>query len=247
MAATTAWKTREIERREEQILEVARGLLLEHGYFGMTMDRIAAAIEYSKGTLYQHFESKEDVLCAIALQSEAKRLEFFDRAAQFEGLTRERITAVGVAYELYYRLYPTYFRSEQLIHNQEILAKISEERRDMIMQNAVRCHAIMDRIVDDAIASDDLKLPSWCTPPTLGFLLWSLTSGGYQNLADPECLKVMGVENGVEAVRRSSQVFLDGFNWRPLTTKHDYFAVSRRICAEIFPDETADAVLNPPV
>ncbi len=241
----SVWKEREIQRREQEILEVARGLLLEHGYLGMTMDRIAAGIEYSKGTLYQHFASKEDVLSAIALSSEAKRMDFFERAAKFQGRPRERITAIGVAYELYFRLYPAYFRTEQIIHNQDILAKISEERQGELMQNAVRCHAIMDLIVEDGVAEGDLVLPAWCPPPTLGFLLWSLTSGSYLNMADERCLELLGVTNAVEAVRNSSQVFLDGFGWKPLMSEHDYHAVGRRVCTEIFPEETADAVLRP--
>jgi AcrR family transcriptional regulator len=240
----SAWKDREVKRREEEILVVARKILLEHGYFGMTMDRIAAGIEYSKGTLYHHFGSKEDVLSAIAIQTEAKRMEYFERAAKFVGNPRERMTAIGVGYELYYRLHPAYFQSEQLIHQQDIFAKISEERRALILQNAVCCHAIMDEIIDSGVKSGDLELPEWCPAPTLGFLLWSLTSGGFSNLANEQALDQMGIVNGLEAIRLSCQVFLDGFGWKPLTKDHDYTTVGRRVCAEIFPQETAEAVLQ---
>ena len=65
---TLSRKQREIQEREALILEVAREMLLERGYLGVTMDRIAQAIEYSKGTVYQHFSSKEDVLVALAGQ-----------------------------------------------------------------------------------------------------------------------------------------------------------------------------------
>lgn len=241
----SAWKDRELKRREEEILVVARKIMLEQGYFGMTMDRIAAGIEYSKGTLYQHFGSKEDVLSAIAIQTEAKRMEYFERASKFAGNPRERMTSIGVAYELYYRLHPAYFQTEQLIHQQDVFAKISEERRAQILQNAVCCHAIMDEIIEDGVSSGDVDLPDWCPPATLGFLLWSLTSGGFANLASREALEAMGISNGLEAIRLSCQTFLDGFGWKPLTKNHDYLAVGRRVCTEIFPEETAEAVLQP--
>ncbi|MBS0658848.1 MAG: TetR/AcrR family transcriptional regulator [Verrucomicrobia bacterium] len=237
------WKERELQRREEEILRVARQLLLDHGYFGMTMDRIAAGIEYSKGTLYQHFASKEDVLCALALESEVKRKEFFERAAQFSGNARERMTAIGAAYELYFRLHPTYFRSEQMIHSQELLTKISQERRDQVMVCGARCHELMTGIIADAQTARQLHLPGGMTPGTLAFILWSLTSGAYLNMADPGHLEQMGVVNAIEAVRMACQTLLDGLGWRPLSSEHDYFAVASRAYAEIFPKETAEVFL----
>ena len=238
-------KAREIELREETILGVARQLLLERGYFGMTMDRIAEQVDFSKGTLYGHFGSKEDVLCALALESERKRTEFFERAEKFEGSPRERMTAVGAAYELYFRLHPTYFRSEQLIHSQELLTKISPERQAEVMRCGAKCHGLMTGIIEDAVRLRQLALPRTLTPGTLAFLLWSLTSGAYSNLADPEHLRQMGVVNPVEAVRHACQVFLDGLGWKPLSTQHDYPKTVRQVFSRCFPEEMAEAILMP--
>lgn len=239
------WKERELQRREEEILRVARQILLDHGYLGMTMDRIASGIEYSKGTLYQHFASKEDVLCALALESERKRQEFFERAATFSGSPRERMTALGAAYELYFRLHPTFFKSEQMIMNQELLAKISAERREQVMLCGAACHGLMTGIIADAQTARQLHLPPGLTPGTLAFLLWSLTSGAYLNMADPTHLAEMGVEKPIEAVRAACQMMLDGFGWKPLSTEHDYLAVAARAYSQIFPKEMAELVLAP--
>ncbi len=57
-------KQREIRDRELLILDNAAELLYQEGYAGLSMERIAEAIEYSKGTVYQHFKCKEEVLCA---------------------------------------------------------------------------------------------------------------------------------------------------------------------------------------
>mgnify|MGYP001820983313 CR=1 FL=1 len=51
-------KQREILEREELILSAAQKLLHEQGYNHLTMDRVAETVEYSNGTIYNHFASK---------------------------------------------------------------------------------------------------------------------------------------------------------------------------------------------
>ena len=53
------------------MLETARRLLLEIGYNGLTMERIAEAAEYSKGTIYNHFPCKEEIIAELAARSPA--------------------------------------------------------------------------------------------------------------------------------------------------------------------------------
>src|SRR5262245_12250553 len=113
--STLTRKQREIQQREERILEESRKLLLEEGYHGLSMDRIAEVLEYSKGTIYQHFPNKEEILLALANQSMERRLDLFRRAASFKGGSRERISAVGVAAELFFRLYQHHFQVEHVL------------------------------------------------------------------------------------------------------------------------------------
>jgi AcrR family transcriptional regulator len=46
-----ARKQRDIQQRQALILDVAQGMLLEGGYLGLNMDRIAEATGYAKGTI----------------------------------------------------------------------------------------------------------------------------------------------------------------------------------------------------
>ena len=48
---TTSRKQREILEREEMILEVSRRMLVEQGFQGFSMDRLAETIEYYKKIL----------------------------------------------------------------------------------------------------------------------------------------------------------------------------------------------------
>ncbi len=47
---------------KEAIYEAAVSVLIEHGVDGMTMDRVAAAANLAKGSLYSYFDSKHDLL-----------------------------------------------------------------------------------------------------------------------------------------------------------------------------------------
>ena len=94
---TTARRAREFAAREELILREARKFLLERGFQGWNMDDLAKAVEYSKGTLYQHFESKEDLALAVCTGSLQQRSDLFEKASQFKGGTRERIRAICCA------------------------------------------------------------------------------------------------------------------------------------------------------
>lgn len=50
------------------ILQTAQEVLSEQGYHGMSMGEIAARVGVAKGTLYQHFASKESLVVAILKQ-----------------------------------------------------------------------------------------------------------------------------------------------------------------------------------
>ena len=57
------------QKRAEYILEVAGTVLAEKGYRDASMDEIAARAGVSKGTLYQHFPTKDDLFVALIDQS----------------------------------------------------------------------------------------------------------------------------------------------------------------------------------
>jgi len=57
-------KDRQRDERERLILEAAEELLAEKGYHEMSIDEIAARVGVSKGTVYLHFPSKEELVLA---------------------------------------------------------------------------------------------------------------------------------------------------------------------------------------
>ncbi len=70
--------------RRRQILAAAREVSLERGLAAVRMEQIAARARVSKGTLYNHFESKEDLLLAMLEDRLALGTEIVARAVGTE-------------------------------------------------------------------------------------------------------------------------------------------------------------------
>ena len=244
--ATLSRKQREIAERETRILDLSRQLMLEKGYLGLTMERVASALEYSKGTIYQHFGNKEEILAQLAIESAGVRSELFARAATFQGRTRERLAAVGVADHLFVSLHKDHFAIERIVDAHSIRAKTSEKRQQRLDEASEHCQQVLIGLVRDAVSQGDLELEGPETPSAITFGLWSMSVGADQLMAAPdlELDYKLGIEDPFQVLFRNYNALLDGFGWRPLTHEWDYQASVQRIHDEVFPDEVRRAGLR---
>lgn len=230
--ATATRKQREIQQREKLILETARRMMLEKGYIGLSMDRIATEIEYSKGTIYQHFTCKEDLVAALAVQTMAVRRTMFEAAATRTGRSRERMTGIGVADQLFSQIEPDHARVEQLLKEVSIWDKASAERRNAALSYETSCMSVVAGIVRDAVAAGDLDLKS-ASIEQLVFGLWSLAWGARSIMAASLAIDKFGISEPEAALTANYQVLLDGYQWHPLSTEWDYVATAERIRDEL--------------
>lgn len=222
-------KQREVLQREELILLKTRDLLLDRGYHGLTMDRVAEAIEYSKGTVYQHFGCKEEILSELALRAHIKRNDMFKRASAFKGRARERLVALGEANELFTRVYPDDMRLLLIIKTDVISPKVSEARRERLRCIEYFGLDLTSNSVEDAIRSGDLVLPPHVAPHDITFGLWALTDGGYNTILRGVPLEKVGFPQPYESIMKSCETLIDGYGWKPLSTEWDYQKTRREI------------------
>ena len=61
-------KQREFERREQEIVEAAIALFRERDLHTVTIEQIAEAADVGKGTVYKHFQSKDEIYARIIIQ-----------------------------------------------------------------------------------------------------------------------------------------------------------------------------------
>ena len=68
IAPPTTPATRLTDRKREAIVQAAIAEFRENGFAGTSMDRVAAAADVSKRTVYNHFPSKDELFEAILAQ-----------------------------------------------------------------------------------------------------------------------------------------------------------------------------------
>ncbi|ADB15692.1 transcriptional regulator, TetR family [Pirellula staleyi DSM 6068] len=240
--STLTRKQREIREREQLILDISRRMLVEQGYAGLSMDRLADQTEYSKGVIYQHFASKEDLVMALAVQSAEARTQLFERATKFEGRPRERMLAIGVAGELFIRLHPYHAQSEQIVKMAGLDERATPERRSAMLSQEGCCFGVVKSVVDDAVQVGDLQLPASLTTADIVLALWALNFGGQAIIhTDRDLLVKFGITMPYNTIRMHCQTLLDGYGWRPLFTEWDYEATYRRILRDLFAEESLAA------
>ncbi len=87
-------RTRRKQVLRQKILDVSREILLSQGFAGLTMRRVAEAIDYSPAAIYLHFQSREEIaqeLCFVGLRQLYERLQSVtakDPATRLSGYAR---------------------------------------------------------------------------------------------------------------------------------------------------------------
>jgi AcrR family transcriptional regulator len=234
---TMTRKQREVQEREQLLLKVARKMLIEQGYAGLSMDQLAESTEYSKGTIYQHFSTKEDLVTALAIESMERRVELFLRAEQFVGRTRERMLAIGVADEIFGRLDPHHYRSEFIIKLANLQERASTERREALERLESACFGCVVRIVQTGI--DSGELPKNVNPRELVYSVVTMALGTHMTALNYcSMLSEFAIQNPVNLLLTNINILLDGFGWKPFRNEWDYGVSYQRISAEIFSEES---------
>jgi AcrR family transcriptional regulator len=230
--------------RERQILDAAREILIKDGLPGLTMERIAEAINYGRTTVYEHFPCKEEIITEITHEAVRLHLKLYDRVLQFDARPRERMVAVGEVSTIVHRWYPRHFITLLLSYTNVMRDKISPERTQAGIAFDSRVRAIVEGIIRDGVAVGDLVLAEGVTPEQINAGLWYLTVGGYAFVSTDAPLAQSGVAGPIPTLRLIGNAVLDGLGWRPLSTEWDYRETMRRIYTEVFPPEVIEEVLS---
>ena len=134
-------------------MKTAGQILLSEGVAALSMERLAEELNTAKGTIYNHFPNREELLLAMAVRAIDKRQEMFDAASMSKGKPRERMLAIAVACEIYVRSYPLYFAVEGTVRHASIWDRCTEERREFMRQREQRCVSLVSGIVRSGVAN----------------------------------------------------------------------------------------------
>lgn len=233
-------KERERARRQREILDVGERLLAERGYTGLRMDDVALEVEFSKGTVYLHFASKEDLVGELLVGSRARRLELLERAARWRGPSRERIAALFCAEELLAGLEPAHGRLEAIIREPSIVERISDVRRRHLAEAAAAALEIYRGVVRGAAASRDLeRIPDPVREQLALSLFW--LGGELAASGDGRAPATGPGRPARETILHTARHLADGHGWDPSSEDLDEVGVRRRVLRDVFAAEAHGA------
>lgn len=230
-------KQRELAKRETLILDAAQNILHEQGYSYLTMERIAEIVEYSKGTIYNHFSSKEDMVCSLCCRSINNLIDIFTRASQYRGSTRERFSAIGIGYSLYHQINPMDAQNIQIIKINSVREKISSKKLIEMEKLEQRITKIAMNIVQDAINSGDLPKEISKVADSIVFGCWSMHYGALLLELSDIPLEDLGFSPTVQLLWRNIQKFLDGYHWLPLGSDASNEAMFKKLSSDLYTNE----------
>lgn len=83
------------ETRKQEILAAATAVFAQKGFAGASMDDIVQASGLSKGGLYWHFKSKDDLIAAILSQFFDQEMAALDALLQTAGTAPQKLQQLG--------------------------------------------------------------------------------------------------------------------------------------------------------
>lgn len=231
-------KQRELAQRHSLFLEIGKNLLHENGFSQFSMDSVAEQAEYSKGTLYQHFSCKEELLIQLCMQRMTGLHTLGQQAAAYNGSHRERLLAFQIGHELWLNIEPRDIYMLQNVHADGVLNKLSEQSLSSFRKLQSSIITVCASIFQDAM--DDGVLPTGTlNAAEFVYGMWSMCYGGQLLRTFSTPLTDMGVGDPGTAITTLLQVMLNGLNWQPLMTPEETSALRIHLENEFFTDTLA--------
>ncbi len=238
-------KRQEIRERAARIVEMALSIVTRDGLGALSMEAIAGELNMTRGTVYNHYRNKEEIVLALAIHAAEQRLAVFSHAVMIRGTTRQRIAAIGFACEYYADRFPVLMRVEHQIRHDLVWEKTSTERQEILKRCEARCMHAVAGVVRDAVASGDLTLAENRVVEEIVFGLWSLVHGGMLLELTSPSLADVGIRNARRAIRAGWNSLLDGCGWMPLYDPKEFelwAEVVRRDLETIQPLTAAESI-----
>ena len=164
-------KAQEFRRREEEILERAQELFIARGEDKVTVEMIADAVNIGKGTIYKHFETKDEIYLRLMIRYEEQLADVFKRLDESDGKDRAQLAKDYFSFRMKEpEKYALFDRLEHKLTNQtscpDLVAKLHEIRAQNLDKLAA---AIKSRIAEGKLEN---------VPPYFHiFAAWALVHG----------------------------------------------------------------------
>lgn len=166
-------KARDFERRQEQILAAAENLFRRKGVGGVRLEDIADAIEFSKGIIYLHFKSKEELFAHLLHKKIDRLIEKLNEVADTD---EAMVAGVGrcltVTVDFYFEHREYY---ALLFHVDSHAAHLPADLQRSLMARKRDCLNLLGRVLGRGVSEG--ILPDWMKVDQLALVLWGMLNG----------------------------------------------------------------------
>ncbi|MAR92891.1 MAG: TetR family transcriptional regulator [Pseudomonadales bacterium] len=164
-------KAKEFRKREEEILERAQELFIEHGEDKVTVEMIADAVNIGKGTIYKHFETKDEIYLRLMIRYEEELAELFDRLNESGSEDRAKLAKDYFSFRMREpEKYALFDRLEHKLTNKTSCPELVARLHEIRASNMDKLVASIKAKIDDGTLED--------VPPYFHiFAAWALVHG----------------------------------------------------------------------
>ena len=237
---TQTRKAREVADREQLLLNIALEIIETHGFSALTMDKLTQQSEYSKGTVYNHFSSKEDLLTALCLRAIRVQQVLYNKLISFDACSREKVIGFAFAYELFAKLNPALFMVGLTVKTSAIREKASVHRSNAITEAENEIIEMMRSMADGAIEAGELEKKHAPNLYQVTFSIWCMGFGTVSLMRTlgecgaSACIDNICIDN---SLLYHVSLLLDGLGWSPLTDDFDYAATWSKLKDDIYAED----------
>ena len=168
-------RKREKEARRAQILDAARDLFFAKGFDSTTVEEIASRTELSKGAIYLHFPSKEEIYITLMLEGSQILGQMLRESVVPDLPADTLLRRLGHAYYRFYREYTGYFRMLFLYYSSlAIHQKITTNLCDRCETSAKESLMLVASVVEKGVEQGIFRP---CNPWEVAIMLWTCQNG----------------------------------------------------------------------
>lgn len=189
------------QKRSELILEVAEEILIRKGYHNASMDEIAAHAGVAKGTLYQHFPTKEDLFFALIEQALIRFEQLVQQIAASPSNSRQKLERI--LYYMYGEQREAHAHLIQLLHNNADMNQRLQSRKG---QTGERIDQAIDKIrsIFEEGKAEGLFDPTIATELMLHLFLHLLSISRLEQIVGPH------LKTPEELIAQLEHLFFEG-------------------------------------
>ncbi|MFX1283429.1 MAG: TetR/AcrR family transcriptional regulator [Promethearchaeota archaeon] len=156
---------RERKQRREDIIKTAEWFFINQGYDQTMVDQIALKSGYSKATIYNYFDSKDDLFIAVVAKAFEKMFQIMENTLHAQDVKYELLT-LGNAYLTFVEEYPAHaslFESGRLnlvigkmITKEETNQPLTESEKEF-RDLQLRIEKLMINVITETISSSGVQ------------------------------------------------------------------------------------------